>query len=233
MHVLPSPSIGSRLPGASVLPRPAPDDITALSLTPLEFLERIALLIHPPRIHRHRYHGALAPNAKLRDQVIALGLKQSAAEASPSGRLYTLSAAGSSGGATPRRRTSSRWAALIARIYEVFPLLPSSGLIPLLSPPRKRSNSERQGHQRHGRGGHRAQDHGEPETAGRWECGQPEDPEPDTNQERGCEDRPHDLGPGLGPTLQVSKSIITKVPDSHHQMDHRVDSHGQGDIRRW
>ncbi len=42
------------------------------STTPLEFLERLALLIHPPRIHRHRYHGVLAPNAKFRYQVIAL-----------------------------------------------------------------------------------------------------------------------------------------------------------------
>ena len=43
------------------LSHPAPDGTTALSLTPLEFLERLALLIHPPRIHRHRYHGVLAP----------------------------------------------------------------------------------------------------------------------------------------------------------------------------
>ncbi len=43
------------------LPHPAPDGATALSLTPVEFLERLALLIHPPRIHRHRYHGVLAP----------------------------------------------------------------------------------------------------------------------------------------------------------------------------
>ena len=56
------------------LPHPAPDGTTALSLTPLEFLERLALLIAPPCIHRHRYHGVLAPNARLRSQVIALGL---------------------------------------------------------------------------------------------------------------------------------------------------------------
>ena len=71
------------------LPHPAPDGTTALSLTPLEFLERLALLIHPPRIHRHRYHGVLAPNAKLRYQVIALGrelggLEESTSELSPS-----------------------------------------------------------------------------------------------------------------------------------------------------
>ena len=112
--------------GIPRLPHPAPDGTTALSLTPLEFLERLALLIHPPRIHRHRYHGVLAPNARLRYQVIALG-QQGSVEASPSGQLGTPSVAGSSGGA-PGRRTSSRWAALITRIYDVLPLVcPSCG----------------------------------------------------------------------------------------------------------
>ncbi len=110
------------------LPHPAPDGATALSLTPLEFLERLALLIAPPRIHRHRYHGVLAPNAKLRYQVIALGREQDTAQESPSGQLDAQSAKGSPDGATPGRRTSSRWAALIARIYDVLPLVcPSCG----------------------------------------------------------------------------------------------------------
>ncbi len=110
------------------LPHPAPDGTTALTLTHLEFLERLALLIHPPRIHRHRYHGVLAPNAKLRYQVIALGREQGSVEESPSGQLGTQSVAGSSGGA-PGHRTSSRWASLIARIYDVLPLVcPSCGV---------------------------------------------------------------------------------------------------------
>ena len=103
------------------LPHPAPDGTTALSLTPLEFLERLALLIHPPRIHRHRYHGVLAPNARLRVQVIALGREQGRVEESTSGQLDTQSVAGSSGGAPGGR--SSRWASLIARIYDVLPLV--------------------------------------------------------------------------------------------------------------
>ncbi|MBA2592397.1 MAG: transposase [Gammaproteobacteria bacterium] len=32
-----------------------------LYLTPLEWLDRLAVLIPPPRRHRHRYHGLLAP----------------------------------------------------------------------------------------------------------------------------------------------------------------------------
>ena len=84
--------------------------------------ERLALLIHPPRIHRHRYHGVLAPNAKLRSQVIALGRGQGGVGESPSGHPDAQSLAGSSG-AAPGRRTSSRWASLIARIYDVLPLV--------------------------------------------------------------------------------------------------------------
>ena len=40
-------------------------------LTPLELLQLLAALIPPPRIHRHRYAGVLAPNCPLRPQVIA------------------------------------------------------------------------------------------------------------------------------------------------------------------
>jgi len=53
------------------LPKPAMDGRTELVLTPLEFLDRIAALIPPPRRHRHRYHGVLAPNSPLRQAVTA------------------------------------------------------------------------------------------------------------------------------------------------------------------
>jgi len=42
------------------LPKPRPDGQTVLSLTPLEFLERLATLIPPPRRHRRSSHGVLA-----------------------------------------------------------------------------------------------------------------------------------------------------------------------------
>ena len=34
-----------------------------LVLTPLELINRIAQLVPPPRTHRHRYYGVLAPNS--------------------------------------------------------------------------------------------------------------------------------------------------------------------------
>ncbi|GBL38708.1 hypothetical protein EMGBD1_23950 [Anaerolineaceae bacterium] len=40
-----------------------------LQLSASEFLDRIALLIPPPRKHRHRYFGVLAPNSPWRAAV--------------------------------------------------------------------------------------------------------------------------------------------------------------------
>ena len=45
------------------------DEIT---LTPLELIERIAALVPPPRTHRHRYFGVLAPNSPHRAAVVSL-----------------------------------------------------------------------------------------------------------------------------------------------------------------
>ncbi len=44
-----------------------------LHLTSLELIARIATLVPPPRAHRHRYFGVLAPNSPLRAAVMALG----------------------------------------------------------------------------------------------------------------------------------------------------------------
>ncbi len=47
------------------LSKPQHDGQTGLRHTPMEFLDRMGVLIPPPRCHRHRYHGVLAPNAPL------------------------------------------------------------------------------------------------------------------------------------------------------------------------
>jgi hypothetical protein len=39
--------------------------VDELTLTPVELIERIAALVPPPRTHRHRYYGVLAPNSPL------------------------------------------------------------------------------------------------------------------------------------------------------------------------
>lgn len=97
------------------LPKPLPNGHQDLHLTPLELLEKLSKLIPPPRKHRHRYYGVLAPNAPLRKAVTAqagtavsaIPTKASAKEMEPS----------------QSRGARYLWAALLARIYEVLPLI--------------------------------------------------------------------------------------------------------------
>jgi Putative transposase/Transposase zinc-binding domain len=93
------------------IPKPRPDGPRALVLTPLELIDKIAALVPPPRVHRHRYYGVLAPNAPLRAAVTALA----PVPAPPP-------AAGTPEDAPHRAAARYLWAMLLARIYEVFPL---------------------------------------------------------------------------------------------------------------
>jgi hypothetical protein len=94
------------------LPKPQPNGCTELHLTPRERIARLATLIAPPRIHRHRYHGVLAPNAPLRAPVTALARQLPAPppEAAPAPHAPKGSLA------------RYLWALLLARIYEILPL---------------------------------------------------------------------------------------------------------------
>jgi hypothetical protein len=56
-------------PGGSLiyqLKKPLPNGQTLLKLTSLELIDKLAELVPPPRIHRHRYYGVLAPNSPFR-----------------------------------------------------------------------------------------------------------------------------------------------------------------------
>ena len=108
-------------------------------LTPLELIERLAALIPPPRRHRHRYYGVLAPNAPLRAQVTALaGVPDSTPRAAatdppepiaktapqintPSPSSMGTEEAPGEEEAIHRRAARYAWALLLARIHEVFP----------------------------------------------------------------------------------------------------------------
>ncbi len=52
------------------LKTPWRDGTTHLMMSPLEFMQRLAALVPRPRLHLIRLHGVLAPNAKLRAQVV-------------------------------------------------------------------------------------------------------------------------------------------------------------------
>ena len=100
--------------------------VDELRLTPLELIARIAALVPPPRTHRHRYFGVLTPNSPLRAAVTAL-----AAPAQVLPLPASPAPCGTGEGVpiqpepAPPKRTPAHylWAVLIARIYEVFPLL--------------------------------------------------------------------------------------------------------------
>ncbi len=115
------------------LPKPLPTGESTLTLSPLEFLDRLATFIPPPRRHRHHYHGAFAPHATLRSLVTAWAAQplvaRDAARSSlpsdtePSWPSSQAPAALVPPTPSPRRRASYLWAHLIARIYECLPLL--------------------------------------------------------------------------------------------------------------
>ncbi len=102
-----------------------------LVLTPLELIARIAALVPPPRTHRHRYFyfGVLAPNSPLRAAVTALA--QAVPVRAPQvPAAQSAATAGAPGAAQPPAPEPAKrfpahylWAVLIARIYEVFPLV--------------------------------------------------------------------------------------------------------------
>jgi hypothetical protein len=103
------------------LPKPRPNAPSAITLDPLELIDRLVVLIPPPRIHRHRYHGVLAPNARLRAAVTARA--NQAVEGVVA--IPPAPEKGSEESTTARARSAAvrMWAALLARIYEVFPLV--------------------------------------------------------------------------------------------------------------
>ncbi len=55
------------------LKTPWKDGATHIVLEPLEFMQRLAALVPRPRLHLTRFHGVLAPNAKLRSKVVPKG----------------------------------------------------------------------------------------------------------------------------------------------------------------
>src|SRR5215467_13195599 len=52
------------------LKSPYKDATTHIVMEPLEFMERLATLVPRPRLHLIRFHGVLAPNAKLRSKSV-------------------------------------------------------------------------------------------------------------------------------------------------------------------
>lgn len=107
--------------------KPGPGGSVSVMLTPMQLLDRLAALTPPPRRHQHRYVGVLAPNAPLRAAVTA----RARSEGDETLPVAVVPAPGAKPAQptekaeeSPHRKAAHyAWAPLMARIYEVFPLL--------------------------------------------------------------------------------------------------------------
>ena len=79
-------------------------------MTPMEFMQRLAALVPRPRLHLIRFHGVLAPNAKLRKAVVPLPIETTLtpAHAGDGAHLPAGSAKG-----------RMRWAQLLKRVFNI------------------------------------------------------------------------------------------------------------------
>ena len=71
-----------------------------------EFMERLAALVPRPRLHLIRFHGVLAPNAKLRSKIIP-------APAEPATETS------SEGSHAPGAPAHMSWARLLKRVFDI------------------------------------------------------------------------------------------------------------------
>ena len=90
------------------LKTPWRDGTTHLVMSPLEFMQRLAALVPRPRLHLIRFHGVLAPNAKLRSQVVPQASQPESAQAAGPEASLAHGRAGRIG-----------WARLLKRVFGI------------------------------------------------------------------------------------------------------------------
>ena len=76
------------------------------NLSPMEFMQRLAALVPGPRLHLIRFHGVLAPNAKLRSQVVPVPPARATAGEGDCQHAHSA----------PVRMT---WARLLKRVFDI------------------------------------------------------------------------------------------------------------------
>jgi hypothetical protein len=82
------------------------DGTTHVVMSPLEFMQRLAALVPRPRLHLIRFHGVLAPHAKLRSQIIPAPAEN--APGQPADHAHAHGA--------PARMS---WARLLKRVFDI------------------------------------------------------------------------------------------------------------------
>ena len=95
------------------LKTPWRDGTTHLVMSPLEFMQRLAALVPRPRLHLIRFHGVLAPNARLRPLVVPQKpeVQERAAEVAVAGGCDVQTVQ-----SRPHRVS---WARLLKRVFDI------------------------------------------------------------------------------------------------------------------
>jgi Putative transposase len=88
------------------LKTPYRNGTTHIVMSPMEFMQRLAALVPRPRLHLIRFHGVLAPNAKLRAAVVPVPVQTTTAGEGDCAHAHSA----------PRRMT---WARLLKRVYDI------------------------------------------------------------------------------------------------------------------
>jgi hypothetical protein len=95
--------------------KPTMDGRSYIVFTHFQLIDAITALIPPPRVNSHSYFGAFAPNSSMRPLLNPAG---------PSASLSSrLDQASKRMGNTPRSEWARTWAMLMARIFEILPLV--------------------------------------------------------------------------------------------------------------
>ncbi len=96
------------------LKTPWRDGTTHLVMSPLEFMQRLAALVPRPWLHLIRFHGVLAPNAKLRPLVVP---QAPPAQAQPAPEAASAVECDVENAQARPHRIS--WARLLKRVFDI------------------------------------------------------------------------------------------------------------------
>jgi len=91
------------------------DGTSHLLFSGLEFVEKLAALVPPPRIHLTRFFGCLAPNAKIRSLIVPKQVQKNEPDSVPE----TLAPESDPASDTPKRKQRMSWAKLLARVFAI------------------------------------------------------------------------------------------------------------------
>jgi hypothetical protein len=94
--------------------KPWRDGTTALVFEPLDLIARLCAMVPPPWFHMIRFHGLLAPHAKLRAEVVPSPPSDAVAGTSTSGPQLELDLFGPT---AERRPTRKPWAWLLRHVF--------------------------------------------------------------------------------------------------------------------